>query len=173
MRSAIGNKLFLVLCMVLVGGRAYAQQDKALAQALFDEGRELMRQAKYPEACPKLAESLRLDPALGTRLNLALCHEHEGKTATAWSEYEDALSEARKRGDAKREQFAREHIEALQPRIARVIVKVDDEVPGLEVSRDGTPLKKPSWGSELPIDPGEHVFVASAPGYERGETNEP
>ena len=36
--------------------------DKATAQALFDEGKRLMDQGQYSQACPKLADSLRPGP---------------------------------------------------------------------------------------------------------------
>ena len=57
----------LSIAMILAGAflvptLAYAQD----ADALFKEGRALLDAKKFDEACPKLAESQRLDPGAGT-----------------------------------------------------------------------------------------------------------
>ncbi len=59
---------------------ALAQSDSAAARALFAEGRSLMEDERYAEACPKLEESLRLDHGMGTQFNLAHCWEKLGRT---------------------------------------------------------------------------------------------
>lgn len=146
--------------------RAAAQpsgQDIATAQALFEDGKRLMQQRNYDEACPKLVESQRLDPGGGTLLAIALCHEGEGKTATAWADFNVALGQARKDARTDRETTASEHIKALEPKLTRVRVTVAAKSPGLEVRRDGTVVGEPQWGTALPVDPGDHLFEATAP----------
>ena len=49
--------------------------DVARADLAFREGRALLTEGNYDAACPKLEESQRLDPALGTLVNLAVCYE--------------------------------------------------------------------------------------------------
>ena len=73
------------LSLVLLGaGVATAQTlDPVGGQWLFREGRALMKDGDLAAACPKLEESLRLDPAVGTLMNLAECHERQGRTASA------------------------------------------------------------------------------------------
>jgi serine/threonine-protein kinase len=160
---------------VLVPSVAFADgasRDSASAQALFEEGKRLMNAGDFAVACPKLAESHRLDPSGGTMLHLALCHMKEGKTATAWLEFNQALSTARRDRRADRETFARARIAELEPRLSRLTVAVDSvaRVDGLVVKRDATPIGEATWGQAVPVDPGEHDVTASAPGKKTWST---
>jgi hypothetical protein len=169
--SRCGLALVALGCLVASEARADATSE-ALARTLFDEGRVLMAAGSKPEACAKFAESMRLDAKTGTLLNLAVCHEDEGRTATAWVEFRNALSMARRDGRADREQLAAEHIAALEPRLSRITITVDSasDLPGLEVQLNGVAVGKPVWGSAMPVDPGKHTITALAPGRARWET---
>jgi hypothetical protein len=151
--------------VLLAAAPAQAQDEGAVAEALFREARELMNEARYDEACPKFAESQRLDPAAGTLLNLAVCHEAQGKTASAWAEFKEALAQARAANRHDRIELATEHIEALEPRLSRLTVEVDGEpVDDLEVTINDTGLGAAAWGTAVPVDPGEIAVRAAAPG---------
>jgi hypothetical protein len=140
--------------------------DKSLATQLFKEGRSLVDQGRVAEGCRKLEESQRLDPGGGTLLNLALCHEKEGRTATAWTEFTEALGIARKDDRPQRAEIAQQHIEALEPTLSRLTVQVPpaSDLPDLEIKRDGTAIRRAAWGTAMPIDPGEHIIEAFALG---------
>jgi hypothetical protein len=162
----------LLAAVLFVSSPALAQQsgDTATAQALFDDGKALMKAGRYDEACPKLEESQRLDPGGGTLIALGLCYEDQGRTASAWAEWNLALSDSRgtRRGD--RERLALDHIHALESRISRVRVVVLGKSDGLEVRRDGVLLDAALWGTPVPLDPGEHRFEARAPGRKPWQT---
>jgi tetratricopeptide (TPR) repeat protein len=168
-RTLLGLSLASSLCAFLPARPAFAEptsDERAMAEALFEDGRRLMAEGKFPDACVKLEESQRLDPGGGTLLNVALCHESLGKTATAWAEFREALALARKDGREDRQRFAEEHLALLEPRLARIVVSVAQgaEIVGLEVKRDGAPVARAAWGTPIPADPGVHVITATAPG---------
>ena len=145
---------------------ASAQPDSALAETLFQEGKALLANGAFAQACPKLAESQRLDPGDGTLLALAVCHEGDGKLAAAWSEYTAVANRSDARPD--RLQRAKERLTELEPRLGRVAVMVPEATskgaPAIEIARDGNVLGRAAWGAASPVDPGTHVITASAPG---------
>ena len=145
---------------------AFAQTDneRTLAEALFRQGRELMNEGNYDAACPKFAESHRLDPGGGTLLNLAVCHEGQGKLATAWAEFQEALALARADGREDRSELAVQRIAAIEPELARLTVTVPSGSADMVVSVNGTPLGNAAWGAPMPVDAGSVAVEASAPG---------
>jgi len=152
---------------LMQAGVAHAQassSDAAIAQSLFDEGRKLMAEKKFTEACPRLERSYKLDPAAGTLLNLAVCHESVGKTATAWNEFRDSLATARRENRDDRVKFAQQHIDALKGRLSTLTVKQAAQEPGLAWKLDNASVGTEALGIALPIDPGTHTVEATAPG---------
>ena len=140
-------------------------ENAALAEALFQEATQAAGNGNYAEACPKFADSHRLDPGGGTVLALAHCYEADGKLASAWAAFEEAVAFAHRDGRKDREAEARERATALAPRISRVELVFEAPLPDMEVQRNGTSLPRSAWQSRLPLDPGPHVFRVSAPRY--------
>jgi hypothetical protein len=164
----------LVLAVALsAAGQARADGSQAAAQALFEEGRKLMAEAKYGEACPKFADSQKLDPAPGTLLNLAKCYEKNGQTASAWVTFMDAEAVCKKTGHPDWAGMARDRAAAITPKLVRLTINVTptSEVEGLQLSRDGTPLAKSEWNMPIPVDPGPHTVEATAPGTHKWTTS--
>ena len=138
--------------------------DRALATELFRRGRDLLAADSVPAACEALGASHRLDPSGGTILNLALCHEREGRTATAWSEYQEAISFAKRDGRADRLAFAEAHLGLVAGRLARLRIVVGSSDARPTIVRDGSEVPEAGWGVAVPIDPGRHVVEARGPG---------
>ncbi len=154
----------IVASLLWLSANAGAEDRVASARALFNLGRALMASGRYAEACPKFEESLRLEPGMGTRFNLAYCWEHLGRSASAWALYLDVAAEARAVGLGEREQIARKLARELEPRLSYLLVTVDAPSPGQEIARDGVLLGHAAWGIPTPVDPGIHVVRAAAPG---------
>jgi hypothetical protein len=138
--------------------------DKALAQSLFKDGRALMNAGKTAEACAKFSESDRLDPEIGTHLNLALCHEAQGKTASAWVEFGETADQADRIHDDERSKFAHQHAQDLEKKLSRVRLRVDQPAAGTTIAIDGAAIGQAGWASAVPLDPGAHELRVEAPG---------
>jgi hypothetical protein len=141
-------------------------QDAAVAEVLFEQGRALMQQGRYDEACPKFDESQRVAPSAGALLNLGECYAKLGKTASAWAAFKGAVGAAQGAGQTERESYARERARELEDKLVRLTVTVPAavRVPGLAITRDGVDLGSAVWGTPVPTDPGVHELVAVAPG---------
>jgi hypothetical protein len=165
-RSFLGG-FALVVAGLFQPSRGVAQvADAAMAESLFREGKRLMGENKPAEACPKFAESFRLDAGLGTLLNLAACHEAEGKLASAWAKFTEAETRARREGDNARAAFAAAHGRALEPRLSRlqIVLAPGAGTEGLDIAIDDRHLSSAAFGLPMPVDPGKHHVTASAPG---------
>jgi hypothetical protein len=151
-------RLWIALSM-LVPAIAVAQpHDPVAAEALFREGRRAVEAGDLPTACRKFEESHRLEPAPGTLLNLADCEERTGKLATAWQRY-SRVAEQLPPAD-ERHALAQERAAALEKRMPRLKITAP---PGVSVFKDDVQLGGAALGVALPVDPGPHVVLVSAP----------
>lgn len=138
----------------------------ALAESLFEAGRQLMDEKKYVEACPKFEESQRLDPSAGTLLNLGRCFELLGRTASAWTMYKRAIALGTTTNKPRHVSAAEQYLVELEPRLAHLTVSL--EAPGSQVvvRVDGVEVKAASYGTPMMLDPGPHEVSAAAEAHE-------
>ena len=109
--------------LVAMPASAQSTSDKAAAQALFDDAGKLAASNNWAAACPKYAESDRLDSGIRVKLYLADCYEHAGRTARAWEMFKEAEEYARKGGD-NRASVAHQRADKLAPRLIQMVVVV-------------------------------------------------
>lgn len=107
-------RLAAIVAALAASARCPAETEPpaVVAERLFREGREAVKRGDYAVACPKFAESQRLDPANGTLLNLALCEEGWGHAADARGHLREVLAVPDL--DDKRRQIAVAHANALE-----------------------------------------------------------
>jgi hypothetical protein len=156
----------LVACLAVTGAAGPAHAERSRADVLFEEGRALLEAKDYAAACPKLAESHRLEPGGGTALALAICREGEGKTASAFAAYRDALFYAKRDRRKDREDHATAKMIELEPRLPKLRIVVSDaaKAQGVSVTLDREPLGPTLEGARTNVDPGEHEVSVSAVG---------
>jgi hypothetical protein len=156
------------LSIVLGPARAAAEPsatEKATAEALFQQGTELMQERRFATACEKFEGSQQLDPALGTMLRLADCYDRIGRSASAWALFREAASIARTRNEPERERIAVERANDLDKRLSKIEIRVDrkNATAGLEIQLNGVNVPRATWDTPVPVDPGRQRVVASAP----------
>jgi hypothetical protein len=135
-----------------------------MATELFNAGRDLMEQGRHVEACPKLAESAKLEPRVGTLGNLADCEEKLGHVARARGYWQQAANLAKSQGD-ERVAHAEQQLARLDAIVPRLKIAMPSAVPaGLVVRVDTVEVGIATLGTPMPLDPGIHAVEASAPG---------
>ena len=155
------------VCLGVLGSASVALgagRDPAAAQVLFEEGRDALQRGQLDVACTKFRESERLDPGVGTLLNLADCEEKAGRLASAWQTWREAIDMMGQSDE--RLGYARSRLSALDKRVPRLIITIagtdGDET---HVLRDDVELGSASFGSPLPVDPGGHTLRVMASGH--------
>lgn len=167
--------VFWLSCVLLVLGSSPLQAqllhaDKAAAQVLLEEAARLVEQRHYATACVKLQQSHSLDPAPGTLLRLADCYEKVGRTASAWSTFRETAAVARRASEPEQERAARQRAKDLQSHLSYLTV-ITWKGQDIAVARDGSPLDSALIGTAMPVDPGTHKIIASAPGKRSWSTS--
>lgn len=160
--------LVVLLLFGVNSSMAQSGNDGAAAEQLFNEARKLMEDGKHTAACAKFEASLKLDPAAGTAVNLAVCLEKIGKLASAWTRFREAEDMDKVTGNTGRQNFARKSAKALEPRLPRLIIRVPvvEEIPDIKVARNNSKVPAELYGTEVYVDPGMYRIVAVASGYQ-------
>lgn len=139
--------------------------DPAAAEALFQKGREAMAVEDYDAACQFFLESLSLDQAVGTVMNLAACEEKRGHLTASWERWHQALRLLDPSDD--RVLFAEDQLTWISARLAHLTIRLTGANPkDITIRRDGVIVGSASLGQELPVDPGTHAVTVEGPRYE-------
>lgn len=129
------------------------------ADRLFEEGRLLAKDKNWKEACDRFDRSYRLDPSIGTTLNLADCHEQLGHLRQAWTLFEQAAKESAQTPEVKRTTLARERADAVATKLALVVVHVPQPAPvGLTIGGRSIAI---STDIRDRVEPGDVEVVAT------------
>lgn len=158
------TKLFGVIGVLALCQPARADPpDSPGAEALFRAGREASERGDLETACLRYEESYRLESAVGTLLNWAICNDDLGRLASAWEQYRRILELFDKKDP--RIAMVRERLAKIESRVPYVTLSFEATTPpGSEARRDGVPVARASLGVPLPMNPGVHEVVVTAAG---------
>jgi hypothetical protein len=124
-----------------------------------------MAAGDYASACAAFAESFRLDAKVGTLLDLADCEEHRGELAHAHAHWQQSINLAQAVGD-DRIAFLNRRFASLDARVPKLVIARAPTAPrDSAITRDGIDLGQASLGQSIPLDPGHHEVVVTAPGF--------
>lgn len=140
----------------------------ARADALFQQGKELLAAGKVAEACAAFAESNQVDPKVTTLANLANCREKNQQLATAlglFSSVAEQLRDTSDPGGVALRDVASQRVAALAQRVSKLELRVEvPDTAGLEILVDDLALAREQWTTAIPHDGGQLRLVARAPG---------
>jgi serine/threonine-protein kinase len=159
-----------MILIAVLAAAAVATSDPKQADALFQQGRALVKQNKHAQACPLFEKSHALDPALGTLLNLADCYEKTGRLVQAYLRFNEASSWAKRTREADREEISRARAQGLKSRLSWVAVACPAPVKGMEVSINEFRVELGAIAQSVPVDPGKVTVSAKAPHFEPWST---
>jgi hypothetical protein len=147
--------------VLLVATDAHAGSE---AERLFQLGRRASEMGKWATACSLFRESQRLEPAVGTLLNLGDCEEQQNHVAAALDYYQDALSRLSITDDRKGPLGLR--IEAIEHRSGKLDLKLGDGAPpDSQVLVDGEKVPAEKRKKPLLLPAGGHLVIVTAVGY--------
>ncbi len=142
-----------------------AAAQNADAETLFSEADRLESRGQLAEACDAFEASNRIEARAGTMIRIGQCRERQGRLASAWSAFKDALTRAK---DPAKRKLAEAAVASLEPRLSYLTVLVPDanRVDGLVLMRNGSPLDPALWNRAAPVDGGVYTIGGKAPGHE-------
>lgn len=164
----IASMRWLPILLVLVRVSMAQPSD---AERLFREGLALIEEGKPVEACEKFEQSIAKDPQqVGVLMNLGRCNERRGKIATALRYFQQAYDRASDASLQTTREQAQQQIAKLAPQVPVIIVKrASEPLPGEKLVVDD--LVVAADQKEIPLDPGRHSLVLTAPGRVTFETS--
>lgn len=151
--------------LAVLAASGVARAESADAEALFNDGNQLMAQGKLAQACEAFEASNRAEPRAGTLLHLGACREQNHQLASAWSAYKDALTRAK---DPVKRDVAAARAAALEPQLSYLTVSVPEHsrLEGLAITRNGAAFDRTLWNHPLPVDGGDYVIAGRAPDHD-------
>ncbi len=156
----------LLVTPVALGAPGKPTPEQREARALFEQGLALSDEGKWAEALESFRKSDDLAPSTNVRFNIAASLRALGRYVEARDTLDTAVSDAEANKTPIKPALKSE-IDKLRAKVASKIVRLElkKSPADADVDIDGAPAK-PVPDGRVELDPGKHVFVISAKGYD-------
>jgi hypothetical protein len=166
--------LLLSLFVLLCASPALAQSDadRATARSLAVEAQKALEAKDYATAADKFKRAEDIFHAPTLVLGLARAYAGMGKYVEALESYNKVIRE--KLGDSASDAFkqavedAKQEVGEVEAKVAWVVLEVEGPTSPT-ITLDGETLSTATLGVRRAVNPGEHLFAATAPGFSPGE----
>lgn len=161
-RRCFGATLGFLLCGLTAPALAQSENAQEQAQRLFAEGLQLMQSEHCQHAVPLFQKSQQLYATAATLANLATCYARLGKTGSAYSTYQQAARAAILENKSELQRRTDQAAAKLAPTLTRlrVVPLGNGGLPSIRINGQLVEDVR----TPIPLDPGENIVEATAPG---------
>jgi hypothetical protein len=144
--------------------------ERAVARQLFHEGDDLQRAGKFADALDKFERAESAFSAPTNVVRIAECQAALGQLVESAESYRATLRMPVPPGSPAAFQTAidqaKTELAQVEPRVPKLLVAIAPAgVAGVDVQIDSQHVSSALIGEPIPLDPGEHHVIVSAPGY--------
>lgn len=170
-RAGTGGRLVIAAALatgLLGAAKAGAQSaaDVTAARDLFVEGSRLAERDLWADARDRFERSLALKRAALTLYSLGVAQRNTGRLVEALESFRAFLVEPSTPAARPYEGPARDAVDALSKRIARLDIRIEPaQARAATVKLDGVPIPAEALGQARAVNPGKRVLLASAAGF--------
>ena len=141
-----------------------SKEELQVARTLFGQALAEEKLEHWEAALGKLESVQAIKASPSVRFHIALCEEKLGRLAAALSDYEAARVAARTEGNREVLESVEEPIARLTAEVPHLTLTLATKPPaGARIEIDGKNLTVVGFNVPIPLDPGPHTIVASAP----------
>jgi hypothetical protein len=146
-----------------------AAKPESVAMTQFRKAKKRYDQGAYREALDLFQLAWEHSHSPNARLYVARCFKQLDNLVAAYDEFRGTLRDAADKTE-KDEKYvdtrnaAAAEIALLEPKLGRLVISVDDAMPGVAVTLDERPIPAISLGEPMTVTPGTFVLVARADG---------
>lgn len=155
----------LAASVPLFSGAVRAQPsaaDEERRTRLFKEGKAAADSGQWVEAAEKFRVVVAIRSAPKALIALGVAEEHLNHLVAALAAYKQAREEAADKALADELKTANAALEALRPRVPKLLFTPEEALSNAQVEIDGLAVKLDA--AALAVDPGDHAVLVTAPG---------